>query len=58
MIVSYNLYILKEVAPKQLITLPAKCRWNGMLIIIIIVYVCLSVCLQTNGKTTNIDGSN
>ena len=38
-----------------IITLAAKCRPKGM---VIILCVCVSVCLQISGKTLNIGSSN
>ena len=48
---NYNKYILQS----DVITLAAKRRRKGM---VIILCVCVSVCSQKIGKTTNIDGSN
>ena len=47
------MYMYSQVL-SAIITLAAKCRQKGM---VIILCVCVSVCLQISGETTNIGGS-
>ena len=56
-IVSYNIEIIFYNV--IIITLAAKRRWKGTVIILCVcVSVCLCVCSQNFGKSTNIGGSN